>query len=69
MKIKMIAENMNSKILIVLYAPIFPLNDLNPKTVNNVPITTNINPNNKKGKYQNINDLSAKFDDSKKEIT
>lgn len=69
MKIKMMAENMISKILVVLYAVLFPLNDLNPKTVNNVPITTNINPNNKKGKYQNINDLSARFDDSKKEIT
>ena len=67
--IRMMAENMMSKILVVLYAAIFPLNDLNPKTINNVPITTNINPNNKKGKNQNIDDLSARFDVSKKEIT
>ena len=58
------ANNIMSKTLVVLYAALLPLSDLNPKRVNKIPTTINIIPNNKKGKYQNINDLSASFEDS-----
>ena len=60
----MMANKMMSKALIVLYADLLPLSDLKPKTVYKIPTTRNINPNNEKGKYQNINDLSARFEES-----
>ena len=45
--IKMMANNMISKILGVLYAALLPLNDLNPITVYKVPTIRNTIPNNK----------------------
>ena len=61
---KIMADNMMSKTLVVLYAASLPLYDLNPITIYKIPMIRNTVPNNKKGKYQNINDLSARFDDS-----
>ena len=61
---KMIANNIMSKTLVDLYAASLPLNDLNPITVHKVPTIINMIPNNKKGKYQKINDLSARIGDS-----
>ena len=52
----MIKDNMMSKTLVVLYAASLPLNDLNPITIYKIPMIRNTIPNNKKGKYQNIND-------------
>jgi len=61
---KMIANNMMSKTLVDLCAASLPLIDLNPITMHKVPAIINMIPNSKKGEYQNINDLSARFDDS-----
>ena len=50
------ADNMMSKTLVVLYATSLPLNDLNPITMYKIPMVRKTIPNNKKDKYQNIND-------------
>ena len=60
----MIKDNMMSKTLVVLYAASLPLSDFNPITMYKIPMVRKTIPNNKKGKYQNINDWSARFNDS-----